>query len=146
MIAMREPPRDAVGKKPEERFLEIERYFLEMLSVSGVSRAALYSRPKPGDAREPTEQQVALRWAHSVNVSVNDICIGIQRAFAAAAERRAVITSFRYCVPHIVARCNELRDSRVGAFGEQPAPRLNPEALKRIEARERARRVLGEKE
>lgn len=50
--------RDAIGKTAEERFEEIRRMFLDMLALSGVSRTYLYSRPKPGDAREPTEEEV----------------------------------------------------------------------------------------
>ena len=144
---------DVIGKPVEERFAEIARYFLESLACNGIRRE-LYSRPKPGDAREPTEEEVVRRWAAQVHVSVNDICIGIQRAFMAAADSGKVVTSFRWCVPHIVARCNELRDARVGAFGTQAVSaieaatnfRPRQEVLDRDAARQRARRALGEKE
>jgi hypothetical protein len=141
----RMPDRDAIGKTAEERFEEIERHFFELLEASGVSRRpqAFYIRPKPGDAREPTEGEVVRRWAETLHISVNDICIGIQRAFTTAAEKRAVITSFRYCVPHIIARCNELRDARAGEFGEDSRPRPRPGVIDRDRARQEARRVLG---
>ena len=142
---------DATGKTAEQRFAEIRKYFLEMLAFSGSSRAELYSRPKPGEAREPTEEEIVRRWAQAIHVSVNDICIGIQRAFMGAADRGQVVTSFRYCVPHIVARCNELRESRSGMGSIDGGDvGVNPKALERIRRREadrlRARRVLGEKE
>lgn len=101
---------DATGKTGDERFVEIRGVFLELLAASGQSRAELYARPKFGDSREPTETEIVRRWAETFEVSVNDICIGMQRAFAG----NAVVTSFRYCVPQIILRVKELRDSRVG--------------------------------
>jgi len=109
--------RDATWKSPQQRFEEISKFFLEMLAEHGNSRAELYYRPKPGEAREPTEEEVVRSWSNTVNVSVNDICIGIQRAFAAAAGRGHVVTSFRYCVPQIHTRLAELRDARAGQWG-----------------------------
>ena len=54
---------DAIGKTSEERFREVRAYFFELLSAHGQSRRELYSRPKPGDSREPTEEEVVRRWA-----------------------------------------------------------------------------------
>lgn len=119
--------KDAIGKTPDERFAEIRAYFFEHMKMAGGSRTELYSRPKPGESREPTEEEVVMRFARTVSVTVNDIQIGIARAFAAAADRRNVVTSFRYCVPHIVARCNELRESRAG---------LGPEATQSVQCPE----------
>lgn len=104
---------DAIGKTPDERFAEIRRYFLDSLELAGQSRRELYYRPKPGDAREPTEEEVVRRWANMVQVPVNDIFIGIQRAFATAPEQGHIV-NFRYCVPHIMARVEEKRDARAG--------------------------------
>jgi hypothetical protein len=105
---------DKAGKNSQERFLAIRRCFLECLEISGHSRTELYYRPKPGDLREPTEEEVVRRWAEFVDVPVNDILIGIARAFLAAGDSGKIVTSFRYCVPHIQARLNEMRDARVG--------------------------------
>jgi hypothetical protein len=105
---------DAIGKSQEERFREIREYFMECLSLWGGGRRELYNRPRLGDAREPTEEDLVRRWAGTLTVSVNDICIGIQRGFAAAADRKCAVTSFRYLNPHIVARCAELRESQAG--------------------------------
>lgn len=152
------PGRDATGKHADQRYFEIVRCFFELLNASGVSRTVLYSRPKPGDAREPTEQEVVQRWAETLGVSVNDISIGIQRAFAKAAERGDVVTSFRYCVPHIVARCQELQKGRSGLSlsATSGAPRVKEDAGARAYAqqilddpnsserdRQLARRALG---
>jgi hypothetical protein len=111
---MSDVPRDAIGKTPQERFEEIRSFFLEMLAEHGNSRKELYYRPKLGDSREPTEEEVVRKWAAQVGVRVNDIVIGIQRAFSHAADHGQVVTSFRYCVPHVVARLNEMRGARVG--------------------------------
>lgn len=114
---MNRAERDAIGKTADERFAEIRRYFLEMLALHGSARMELYYRPKPGDSREPTEEDVVRHWAQQLGVPVNDICIGMHRAFAAALERRQVVTSFRYCVPHIITRLAELKEARVGQWG-----------------------------
>lgn len=106
--------RDAAGKDAQQRFLEIREDFLARLADSGQSRTELYYRPKPGDAREPTEEEVVRHWAEQLGIPVNDILIGIQRAFEVAAEQGRVVSSFRFCVPQIVARLNEMRGSRVG--------------------------------
>ena len=110
---MTKPPTDATGKTAEQRFAEIRKYFLEMLAASGHSRTQLYSTVPAG--RILTEREIVMQWAACLQVSVNDILIGIQRAFQAAAERGHLVTSFNYCVPQIVARVNELRETRVGA-------------------------------
>lgn len=94
--------RDAKGMNAEQRFMEIRAHFLACLKLSGVSRAELYYRPKAGDMREPTEEEVVRKWAATLAVPVNDILIGISRAFDKACERGDVVTSFRYCVPHLV--------------------------------------------
>jgi hypothetical protein len=109
--------RDAIGKTAEERFAEIRRHFLGMLREAGISRSELYDRPKPGASREPTEEELVRRYAERFAVSVNEICIGIQRAFVLARESGGpgVVTSFRYCVPQIERRIAELREARVGA-------------------------------
>ena len=106
---------DAIGKSPAERFLEIRREFLSLMAAHGHTRAELYSRTKPGEAREPTEEDLIRRWAEALSVSVNDIAIGIQRGFMAAAAQGKVVSSFRWCQPHIVARMSELRESQAGA-------------------------------
>lgn len=107
---------DATGKNAEQRFREIREYFLEMLKLAGVSRSDLYHRPKLGEAREPTEEEVVRRWAENLRVPVNDIFMGIQRAFLAAIDRGQVVTSFRYCAPQIIARLNEVREARAGQW------------------------------
>jgi hypothetical protein len=128
------PDRDAIGKTAEERFAEIRRHFLEMLSNVGISRSELYDHPKAGGAREPTEEELVRRYAELFAVSVNEICIGIARAFVLARESGGpgVVTSFRYCVPQIERRIAELREARVGA-GPQFAPGtgVNWEKVKR---------------
>lgn len=93
----------------EARFAGIRAYFLECLKLAGNGRTELYYRPKPGDAREPTEEEVVRRWAELEAVAVNDICAGIMRAFAHAAEHGQAVSSFRDCVPHIQARLYETR-------------------------------------
>jgi len=80
------PDRDAIGKTAEERFQEIRRHFLDALRDAGISRSELYDRPKPGASREPTEEELVRRYAERFAVSVNEICIGIQRAFVLARE------------------------------------------------------------
>ncbi len=107
---------DRNGKSAEQRFAEIRGYFLACMEAAGHARTELYYRPKPGDAREPTEEELVRRWAGTFAVPVNDILIGIARAFKLAAERGQVVTSFRYCVPHILNRFAEMRESRVGEF------------------------------
>ena len=105
----------------EARFAAIRAYFLECLKLAGQARTELYYRPKPGDAREPTEKEVARRWAQIEAVAVGDICAGIARAFAQAAERGESVASFRDCVPHIQDRLNETR-AGLGSleFGDRP--------------------------
>jgi hypothetical protein len=115
--------RDAIGKPSEERFREIRDYFLENLRLYGSSRTSLYDRPKPGDAREPTEEEMVRKWAECFEISVNDIRIGIDRAFSGAAARGVVVTSFRYCVPQIVARVHEVRANRASQIGQGPRVR-----------------------
>jgi hypothetical protein len=139
--------RDATGKNAEDRFAAIRAEFFRRLGATGQSRTDFYHRPKPGDQLEPTEEEVARRWAARMEVSVNDICIGIQRAFMAAADRHLFVTSFRYCEPQIVGRVNELRESRAGLAPScaETGVRVNPAAAERIRAREEARRVLGDK-
>jgi hypothetical protein len=105
---------DMTGKNAEQRFVEIRKYFLDCLRFSGQGRQELYYRPKPGDAREPTEEELVQRWAQRLAVPVNEICIGIQRAFAAAAAARGAVLNFRECTAHIEKRTAELRDARAG--------------------------------
>src|ERR1700730_3003473 len=103
--------RDRDGENEQERFVRIRKYFLAWLEEAGHTRTERYNSPKFGKC-EPTEQDVVRSWAKEVRVPVNDILIGIDRAFTGAAERGAVVTSFRYCVPQIVGRLNEMRGSR----------------------------------
>jgi len=109
---MTEVLRDAIGKTVDERFAEIRDEFLGLLMATGHARTTLYSERTSNHAF--SEEEVVRHWAGLVAVPVNDICIGIQRAFAEAGKRSAIVTSFRYCVPHIHARINELADARVG--------------------------------
>jgi len=108
--------RDNTGKTAAERFAAIREYFLACLNFCGHSRTELYHRPKPGDLREPTEEELVRRWAETISVPLNDILIGIKRAFEEAPDRGHVVTSFRYCVPHIVKRAHEMKYSRVGSL------------------------------
>jgi len=106
---------DATGKNAGQRYAEVRRYFLEMLGLSGHIRTELYYRPRTGPHKGlPTEQQLVRGWAESLEIPVNDICIGIQRAFQQAQANGQVVSSFAYCVPQIVARVGELREARVG--------------------------------
>ncbi len=128
------PDRDAIGKTAEERFAEIRRHFLELLRDAGISRSELYDRPKPGASREPTEEELVRRYAERFTVSVNEIYIGITRAFILARESGGpgVVTSFRYCVPQIERRIAELREARVGAGPQFAAgSKVNWEKVKR---------------
>jgi len=104
--------RDAIGKTVEERFAEIRDKFLGLLMATGHARTALYTERTSNHAF--SEEEVVRHWAQLVAVPVNDICIGIQRAFSEASKRGAIVTSFRYCVPHIHARVNEMADARIG--------------------------------
>lgn len=106
---------DREGKNEQERFVKIREFFLASLEAYGNPRKELYHKPKPGDAREPTEEEVVRRWAGELRVPLNDILVGIQRAFQSAAERGAVVTSFRYCVPQVMNRQIEMKESRVGS-------------------------------
>lgn len=108
------PDRDATGKTPGQRFVMIRECFLEQMAASGQSRAELYSRPRPDSPDGMSEEQVVRHWAGQLQISVNDMCIGIRRAFEHARGESRFVTSFRYCQPHIVARWNELRESRLG--------------------------------
>ena len=114
----------------EARFAGIRAYFLECLKLSGNGRAELYYRPKPGDAREPTEEEVVRRWAENTAVSVSDIVAGIARAFAHAAERGQAVSSFRDCVPHIQDRLNETR-AGLGSLEFQDRPESATERRRR---------------
>lgn len=135
-------PIDATGKDSEQRFREIRRYFFELLAVAGNTRTELYWRPKAGDVREPTEEELVRRWADELRVSVNDIQIGMARGFLTAGEQRPphVVRSFRYLQPHIVARIAELREARAGM---QPDPfadaKVKPEILERERQRQERR-------
>lgn len=102
---------DRSGKNPEERFLELRAFFLEQMKLSGQSRTELYYRPKLGDAREPTEEEVVRRWADRLDIPTSWICLGIQTAFETAAKLGAVVTSFRYCVPHITNAASAATES-----------------------------------
>lgn len=104
--------RDAKEKSTQERFAEIRQFFLAKLEESGQSRTELYYRPKPGDAREPTEEEIVRRWAARTALSIEWICAGIHNAFVTAGERGAIVTSFRYCVPHIAAIADQLARER----------------------------------
>jgi len=105
--------RDSKGKSVEERFAAIREYFLASMKMAGHGRTELYYRPKAGDAREPTEEELVRRWAGAVAVSVEAIEAGVQRGFEKAAELGQVVTSFRYCVPHIVNCATEAAPRRV---------------------------------
>ncbi len=132
MAMIHRPLRDATGKSADERFAAIRAFFLAQLALHGMTRD-LYSRPKPGDSREPTEEELVRRDAEDLNVSVNDICIGIQRAF----DSGAIVRSYRFCRPHIIARVKELRESQAG-LGPDPAAygaRMKPEAIERARKR-----------
>jgi phage FluMu gp28-like protein len=108
--------KDATGKTAAERFEAIRKEFLDLLGASGHARTELYCRPRTGEkAQLPTELEQVRSWAAHLEFSVNDIAIGIQRAFQHAAASGHIVTSFSYCVPQIVARLNELRESRTGA-------------------------------
>jgi len=98
--------RDRNGKNAEERFAEIREFFLDKMRESGQSRTELYYRPKLGDAREPTEEEIVRRWAARTDIPASWICLGIQTAFETAAKLNTVVTSFRYCVPHIQNAAN----------------------------------------
>lgn len=111
---MRPEGKDRDGNTATERFAAIRAYFLQCLECAGHARQELYYRPKPGDAREPTEEEVVRRWANWLEVPLNDVLVGIQRGFMAAAERGQIVTSFRYCMPHIHSRLEEMKGSRVG--------------------------------
>jgi hypothetical protein len=106
--------KDANGLRAEERFTRIRDYFFECMRFAGQSRPELYHRPKPGEAREPTEEEVVRRWADRLDVELRHVLIGINRAFVAAAERGDIVASFRYCVPQIVKRLSETRETSVG--------------------------------
>lgn len=106
---------DRDGKNAQQRFEEIRTFFLAWLEGSGHARTELYYRPKPGEAREPTEEEIVKKWAAELRVPLNDILIGIQRAFEGAAAAQKVVTSFRWCVPQIVNRQVEMKESRVGS-------------------------------
>lgn len=123
---------DATGKTVDERFELIRRYFLELSAEQGVTRD-LYYRPKPGDSREPTEAELVRRDAENLSLSVNDIAIAIQRAF----DTGAIVYSYRFCRPHIIARIKELRESQAG-LGPDPAAHgvhMKPEAIERARKR-----------
>jgi hypothetical protein len=104
------PANPPMSREIEERFTELREYFLLCLKVCGQPRADLYFRAKPGDAREPAEEELVRRWAGFVNVPLAQIEIGIQRAFMAAAGKGEKIASFRDCLPHIQARADESRN------------------------------------
>ncbi len=107
---------DATGKNAEQRFVELRRYFLDCLAFAGVTRQAtgleLYYQPKPGEVREPTEEELVRRWAQTLAVPVNEIYIGIQRAFALKAEMGQTVKNFRECTAEIQRRMSELREAR----------------------------------
>jgi len=109
--------KDLTGKDAHQRFAEIRGFFLERLGQSGQARAELYFRAKPGDAREPTEEEVVRKWSEKTWVSVNDIYIGIHRAFEAATKCGQVIATFRNCEPFVAGRVKELSDSRAEQWG-----------------------------
>jgi hypothetical protein len=102
------------AEEVQQRFAEIREYFLDYLKDFGQPRAELYFRPKPGDAREPTEEELVRRWAQIVNVPLEQIRIGILQAFMEAAGKGQRIVTFRDCVPHIRARADEWRDGATG--------------------------------
>jgi len=108
------PYHDATGKNADERFAALRNYFFELLAAFGGSRKFLYAQPKPGDAREPTEEELVRKWAEHLEVPVNTIMQGMVAGFNAAAERGLVVTSFRYLEPQILARVNATADTRVG--------------------------------
>ena len=103
---------DAIGKCIDERFAEIRAYFLECYRLQGDARTELHYRAKPGDAREPTEEEIVRRWAGLVAISVADIQIGMQRAFMEYAGKGWRVPSFRECVPQIQERMAEKREGR----------------------------------
>jgi hypothetical protein len=105
------PHSDATGKNAEQRFVELRKYFLDYLALMGHARPELYNRPKLGDAREPTEEELVRRWAYRLDVPVNDIVIGINRAFARAFMAGGV-TNFRDCLMEIGKRVDEVRSAR----------------------------------
>lgn len=77
---------DRDGKNAQQRFEEIRTFFLAWLESSGHSRTELYYRPKPGEAREPTEEEIVRKWAGELRVPLHDILVGIQNAFEGAAR------------------------------------------------------------
>jgi len=82
------------------------------MKLAGHARTELYYRTKMGDAREPTEEELVRRWAGALHVPVQAIEAGIQRGFDKAEELGQVVTSFRYCVPHLVNCATEALQRR----------------------------------
>jgi len=104
---------DRNGLSIARRFELIRGYFLARLAASGVTRE-LYNRPKLGDAREPTEEELVRRFAEYTHIPLQDIEDGIERAFAVAGERGGAVTSFRYCQPQILIVVSLRAEARVG--------------------------------
>jgi hypothetical protein len=123
----------------QERYEWIRECFLQCLRETGQSRMNLYSTPKPGDAREPTEDELVRRLAGRLDVSLEDIRTGIYRAFGAAVHRGNLVTSFRYCMPQIQTTLAEKRN--MAGCG----PQLPVGAGVKKEVLERAKNYLGVK-
>lgn len=93
-----EVPLDACGLTADERLEEIRICFFNTLALTGRGngRSDFYHRPAPGDARRPTELELAERWAERLDVPLAAIRAGIHAAF-----RTLRVSHFRDCVPFI---------------------------------------------
>jgi len=104
------PDRDATGKNVDERFALIRASFLQHLAATGQTRTELFKNAR--NPSELSEERIVRHWAAQMEISVNDMDVAIQRAFAAASDRGSMVTSFKYVQPHIVQRFQEITRSR----------------------------------
>ena len=109
-------PRAVLQMRQTHRPLGLHQPVGQLARTHGLfRRVPLRDDVRAAHGPEPTEEDVVHRWAEILAVPVNDIVIGIQRAFVAAGERGQIVTSFRYCVPHIQARIREKSETRAGS-------------------------------
>jgi hypothetical protein len=113
-----QPVRLTIGEwnTPEGRFQQIEAWFLGALRERGIVRSphALYNRPKPGDAREPTEEELVRRIAEDRRIALDDVWHGINNAFLYARSKGNQVVSFRFCIGFIQARLDQTREAAAG--------------------------------
>ncbi len=97
-------PADGEGHSAAERFAQLERFFLRKLAESGSARESLYREKRADAYGNFSEEELLRQYADALQLPLPHLLLGIEAGFAYAQEHGAVVTSFRYVIPHVIRR------------------------------------------